>query len=579
MKRIVPKGMAFLLLLHGIVLFAWSSQDSQKLSGGIPGELEQRGELYFRFLEQRAMVMEDLSGIISIDRLSPDGWVYAYAGRKGFPVFLKYGIDYEVLIHPGLQHSPRMTSLIDPGKTGAWDSYPTYDAYLALMYQFQSTHPSLCQVFSIGQSVQGRELLVARISDQPGTDETEPEFFYTSTMHGDETAGYVLMLRLIDYLLSGYGLDPRVTEMVNETDIFINPLANPDGTYAGGNNTVYGATRFNANGVDLNRNFPDPEDGPHPDGEEWQAETLAFMDFASERNFVTSANIHGGSEVCNYPWDTWPVLPADNSWWLLVCNEYADTAQYYSPPGYLDDFGTGVTNGYQWYSISGGRQDYMNYFHHCREFTLEISSIKLLPENQLNNWWEYNFRSFMNYLEQVRFGIHGTVIDSLTGQPVKAEVFIPDHDIDHSWIYSDSITGDFHRPIAAGNWTVRFSAPGYVTRTVEGIEVVSWATQWFDVKLVPGGPGIIEYPQGVALDIFPVPTPGPFTIAPFISSPSRMDLRIFDASEGRTVYRTQVECLPGRETSCDPGLLPPGVYIIRLSGGERSYSSKIIIRR
>ncbi len=33
----------------------------------------------------------------------------------------------------------------------------------------------------------------------------------------------------------------------------------------------------------------------------------------------------------------------------------------------------GITNGAAWYVIDGGRQDYMNFFHQCREFTLEIS--------------------------------------------------------------------------------------------------------------------------------------------------------------------------------------------------------------
>ena len=88
-------------------------------------------------------------------------------------------------------------------------------------------------------------------------------------------------------------------------EIYITPLANPDGTYHGGNNTVSGAWRGNANGIDLNRNYWDPADGQHPDGEVWQTETIANMNFMAAHHFVISANFHGGAEVVNYPWDTW----------------------------------------------------------------------------------------------------------------------------------------------------------------------------------------------------------------------------------------------------------------------------------
>ena len=86
---------------------------------------------------------------------------------------------------------------------------------------------------------------------------------------------FVLSLRLIDYLLNNYSVNDRVTEIVNNVEIWINPLANPDGAYTN-NNSVYGAIRYNANWVDLNRNYPDPEDGPHPDGNPYQIETEAF---------------------------------------------------------------------------------------------------------------------------------------------------------------------------------------------------------------------------------------------------------------------------------------------------------------
>jgi murein tripeptide amidase MpaA len=45
---------------------------------------------------------------------------------------------------------------------------------------------------------------------------------------------------------------------VNSAELWINPNANPDGTYYGGNSTVASARRYNNNGYDLNRNFPIP---------------------------------------------------------------------------------------------------------------------------------------------------------------------------------------------------------------------------------------------------------------------------------------------------------------------------------
>lgn len=366
-----------------------------------------------------------------------------------------------------------------------WDFYPTYSAYESYMTGFAQQYPTLCRWVAFDTLASGRRLMALVISDNVDSLEAEPRFLYTSSMHGDELVGYILMLRLADYLLKNYGTDSLVTRLVDDLEIWINPLANPDGTYRSGNHTVSGSWRYNANAVDINRNFPDPQDGPHPDGNAWQAETMAFMALANTQKFNMSANIHGGAEVCNYPWDTWAQLPADDLWWQYVCNMYADSAQFYGPTGYFNDFGTGVTNGFDWYSISGGRQDYMNYFHHCREFTLEISNSKLPSASQLPVFWNANYRSLLNYLDQARYGIHGVVSDSLTGHPLKARVFIQGHDIDSSHVWSRLPHGDFYRYLAAGNYSLSISSPGYITRIIPGISTANQTMTWLNVRLLP----------------------------------------------------------------------------------------------
>lgn len=448
---------------------------------------ETRNEIYFSFdLENKMDVekLEYLSRIISIDKVE-NFTVTAYANPKSFSHFLELGLGFQILTPPSMLRQPRMLDSKEALNSDEWDYYPTYMGYIDIMNQFATDYPDLCEVVNIKTLSSSREILFIHINDNLGSDEGEPEFMYTSSIHGDELTGYILTLRLIDYLLSNYGIDDQATNLVENIDIWINPLANPDGTYAGGNNTVFGATRGNANGIDCNRNFPDPEDGPHPDGNDWQQETQAFMDFAGEYDFVMSANFHGGAEVCNYPWDTWSKLHADDDWWIYVARQYADTAHEYGPPGYLTDLNNGISNGYQWYTISGGRQDYMNYFQGCREQTLEISSQKTPPASQLEGFWEANYRSMLNYMEQSLYGVRGTVTNSSNGNPVPAEVFVVDHDKDNSEVYASLPSGEYHRPIKAGTYDFTFSSFGYYPKTITNVVVEDEETLVLNVELNP----------------------------------------------------------------------------------------------
>ena len=107
--------------------------------------------------------------------------------------------------------------------------YHNYSELTDFLVNISNTYPSITNLISIGQSVQGRELWVLEISDNPGINEVEPEFKYIANMHGDETVGRELSLFLIDWLCSNYGIDNRATNLVNNTSIYIMPSMNPDG--------------------------------------------------------------------------------------------------------------------------------------------------------------------------------------------------------------------------------------------------------------------------------------------------------------------------------------------------------------
>jgi murein tripeptide amidase MpaA len=476
--------MKIFFLLIGIFfsLNTLSAQPHALQKDRAKSELNRRGEVYFSFQYTGREQVSSLSQKISISNIQ-NNTVYAYANQKEFSDFSSMGYIYEVLTAPSELYPVQMSN--NPKQVLTWNYYPTYTAYETMMQQFASDHPEICKLITIATLASGRKILALRISDNVNIQENEPEFLYTSSIHGDETTGYILMLHLADYLLNGYGTNEQITNIVNNFDIVICPLANPNGTYKGGNNTVNGATRGNAANVDLNRNYPDPKLGPHPDGNAWQPETVAFMNFAELNTFTMGVNFHGGEEVVNYPWDTWPRLAADDAWWNYVSRQYADTVHINAPSTYMNAFSNGVTNGYAWYEVNGGRQDYMNYFRYCRESTIELSAVKLLPESQLISLWNYNYRSLLNHISQAGFGLHGLVTDSLSGDPLYSKVYISGFDKDSSHVYTDPQVGDYHRLLKGGNYNVTFSAAGYSPKTIS-IQVTDKQATLLNVKLYNG---------------------------------------------------------------------------------------------
>ena len=287
-----------------------------------------------------------------------------------------------------------------PAQMANWDRYPTYSTYVNMMQQWAADHPTLCRLDTIGTSVQGRLILSMEITANPA-DTTLPEFFYSSTIHGDEVTGYVMMLRLIDTLLKGYGNNPQYTTLMNTTLICINPLANPDGTYNNSNNNIRYAMRYNSNYVDLNRNYPNPFATAK---EPLQQENQAMINYFDRHNFRLSANLHGGAEVMNYPWDSYTSLQnphPESAWWQAVCKRFVDTSRTYDPNHFDDTYSCGYTAGGDWYVITGGRQDYFNYYYNCRELTMEVSTTKTLSSNQLPNYWNFLQHSLVNYIEEI----------------------------------------------------------------------------------------------------------------------------------------------------------------------------------
>lgn len=451
--------------------------------------LEVRGEVYFSFSVPDSQVLALLLETISIEGIKEDR-VYAYANSSEFEAFLHFAIDYLVHIPPGLQAAEKqinMRSSVDISEVNSWDFYPTYEAYESMMEQYASTFPELCSLVNIETLESGRKLLFLKISGDNITEHARPRFMYTSTMHGDEPPGFNLMLRLIHHLLNGYGQDETVTYLMDRLEIWVCPNENPDGTYTHDNSTIFGGTRSNSSGIDLNRNYPAVVNGS---AASVQPETQAMIGLVDSLPFVMSANIHTGIECVNFPFDQWISSVrkhADHNWWKFVSHEYADTARLYSPANYMNPFGSnfdrGVTHGGDWYVVTGSRQDFMNYYARQREFTLELSKVKSPDTDALQALWDYNHRSLINYMFQSLYGIHGVVRDGHKGENLIASIGLPDYDDDVSGVITALPGGNFHRPLLEGVYDLKIESEGYLTQHFHGVEASNYEVLFLDVDM------------------------------------------------------------------------------------------------
>jgi hypothetical protein len=249
------------------------------------------------------------------------------------------------------------------------------------------------KLFSIGKSVKGKDLWVMKISDNVDTDETEPEFKYISSMHGDEIVGRELMVNLIDEIATKYGKDKSITELVDNTEIFIMPSMNPDGSLL--------RQRANANGVDLNRNFPDWSSNAANSTSGVEIENRAVMAWHAERQFALSANFHGGSIVVNYPWDsTYDRHPMD-----AFLQELSSVYAQLNPEmRNSTEFHGGITDGADWYVVKGGMQDWSIFYHNDMQVTIELSNTKWPSYADIPNYWKSNHDSMFAFMKEVHRG-------------------------------------------------------------------------------------------------------------------------------------------------------------------------------
>jgi len=342
------------------------------------------------------------------DSIWDDEYAFGYIdGESLSDVLNDYPELVDVLDEDAFRRHPfdrkTLKILSDPPGAKEYEDYHDYAELTAELEHIESEYPELAQLFTAGKSVDRKELWYMKLSDNVASDEPEPKLLYIANMHGDETVGRELMIYLIRLLVTKHGDDPYLTHLVDNAQIFIMPSMNPDGFER--------ARRYNANGVDLNRDFPDFINDPNDTPTGRAIETQHIMRMHDEHHFHLAVNYHGGALCINIVWDSQPNTEgnkfAEDELQFAIAREYTEANE----PMYNGGFDHGLTYGYEWYPIHGGMQDWATYYRQSMHAAIELSNTKYPNASQLPRYWEDNRDAMIDYLYRGLRGLHLKVVN------------------------------------------------------------------------------------------------------------------------------------------------------------------------
>lgn len=291
--------------------------------------------------------------------------------------FKARGIDFRII---GSE-----SRLNPPLKSGYIGEYHTYAETVSLLHELASRYPDKARVFSIGKSVEGRDLWVIKVSDQAESETAEPKILITGCHHAREWISLEIPLRFAQYLLENYDGNQKVQNAVNGSQIYILPIQNPDGLeYSIHTYRMWRKNRrYNQNldwGVDTNRNYgfmwgfddrgssPYPHDavyrGPFPFSE---PETLAIRDFLTENPPAGALNFHNYSQMILYPWGYTDLPAPDDAEMREIARNMSD--RIYRVNGRTYTFGPGSTT---IYPTNGDADDWIYGTFGVPSFTIEL---------------------------------------------------------------------------------------------------------------------------------------------------------------------------------------------------------------
>ena len=418
------------------------------------------GEMQIRIPIENAAQYKLLASLkLSMDFHGPDfDHFTAYVTPKELAQIEALGLNYEIEIAD-----------LNKYNEDFWETKTSYHSYQEIIDLADSLvlhFPDICEKHIFGYSLENRQCAALKISDNVSADEPEAEVMFDGGIHGDEVGGAENVIRFARDLCLGYGTDPAITDLIDDREIWLYLMVNPDGRVHD--------TRENTAGVDLNRDWGYMWDGWGGSTGAWsQPESKALRECMYNNQFVVHTAYHSGTEYISLPWSYRSSQPADWNHIYQLGGLYSSSSNYPSMP-----YGQGNTG---MYAINGSTKDSNYGIMSSISWSMEISDSKHPPASQIMMYYNYNYPAMITMIEYSGYGLQGTVTDANTGDPITGVVFINDY----FPTYTDPTAGDYHKYVLPGTYSITIVANGYETQTIDNVVVTSNNATTTDFTMQP----------------------------------------------------------------------------------------------
>jgi hypothetical protein len=354
--------------------------------------------------------------------------------------------------------------------------YLTYTEYIDTMNVMATNNPTICKLETLGYSYQNRLVLAMKISDSVNLDENEPAVYFDGNTHGDEKIGWAVCYEFIKYLLMNYNWDPIVTNLINNREIWVVPMINPDGYV----NNV----RYNGHNVDLNRNYGWMWGNESQCGSDAcsESEVMSFINLFLKHPFAIYTTYHAGDSIISYPWSYTDYDTAPEKFLLNYLSAGYSSRDNHYPYGQ----GSVVM-----YYINGSSKDLVFGFGGEMGWSIELCNTKTPPASNIDSKFNINREAMLWLCHKAGQGIQGSVYDSLTGQPLFAQIWVQNR----NWLsYTSPTNGDFHRFYLPGTYNLIFKCLGYKDDTVPVVVPNTGdSTVYLNVAMVRDSNNLLNY--------------------------------------------------------------------------------------